>query len=389
MKVIHLINLDKMGGAEKVFLQFISESSCQNKIFCISRHVDPSIKAALGGHQVHYVNQIVRFAKTKLPPFLRPVFLKRRIEREGADVVVVWDLVPRLPGKPRNVKMVYYDHGSSWVFSHNQRTRAFINLIDAAIAPSEASKSMMQKRLAINVPVKIIPNTLPAVKIDLGVKAAPSKDALVLGTASRLAGVKGIAISILTTAELVNRGIKVHLFIAGKGPEEMHLKALVKEKGLEKQVSFLGYQENLSEFYNSIHFYMSLSVAESFGLSCLDAQLHNVPCIYSVVDGQPEVNIHGVTGIGIYPTLSIEDYIVQTGYPADVERQYVYNPVTKEITAPRVVSYLECADEIERILQDGSYQRFIQGIRKKNANLPAKNAMIKNVDDFLTQVKTK
>ncbi|MCS3403882.1 MULTISPECIES: glycosyltransferase [Pantoea] len=389
MKVIHIINLDKMGGAEKIFLQFISESNLQNKIFCISNNVDPSIKQSLVGHDIQFVNKIFPFAKIKFPPFLRPVVLKKRIEREGADVLVVWDLIPRLSGKPRDVKTVYYDHGSSWVFDNNQRTREFINYIDAAIAPSKASKAMMQMRLSISVPVKIIPNTLPVPKANMRLKTPPSKHELILGTASRLAGVKGIAVSVLMVAELLKRDINARLLIAGKGPEETHLRALVKERGLEKHVSFLGYQEDLGDFYDSIHLYMSLSVAESFGLSCLDAQLHKVPCIYSVVDGQPEVNIHEVTGIGIKPTLSIQDYISQTGYPADVERKFVYDPVNNKINKPMIVSYLDGADAIEGILQKGNYLRFLEGIEQRNMILSDRNDMIKNIEDFLTQVKMK
>ncbi|MGG6124893.1 glycosyltransferase, partial [Pantoea allii] len=89
--------------------------------------------------------------------------------------------------------------------------RAFLDNIDAAIAPSEASKAMMQKRLSVRATTEIIPNTLPEIKQKSLVKEPPTKEQLILGTASRLTGVKGIAISILTVAELLYRGINAKL----------------------------------------------------------------------------------------------------------------------------------------------------------------------------------
>ncbi|MDJ0037554.1 glycosyltransferase [Pantoea allii] len=385
MKAIHLINLDKMGGAEKVFLQFISNSTCENIIFCISNDVDESIMQALSGHEISYVNRMCSFAKIKFPPFIRPFVLKYRIEREAADVLVVWDLIPRLPGKAHDIKTIYYDHGSSWTFPDNRHTRAFLDNIDAAIAPSEASKAMMQKRLSVRATTEIIPNTLPEIKQKSLVKEPPTKEQLILGTASRLTGVKGIAISILTVAELLYRGINAKLLIAGKGPEEADLRQLVNAKNLEENVDFLGYQEDLTSFYNNIHFYMSTSFAESFGLSCLNAQIHGVPCIYSIVDGQPEVNIDGVTGTGIIPTVSIQDYISQIGYQADIEREHVYDPVNKVITSPKAVSYQQCADVIEEILQKNNYSTFLEGLQKHNL-INNNKPMTGVIDDFLSRM---
>lgn len=386
MKAIHLINLDKMGGAEKVFLQFISNSACENIIFCISNDVDESILLALRGHKIYYVNRMFSFSKIKFPPFMRPLVLKYRIEKEKADFLIVWDLIPRLPRKPNYIKTIYYDHGSSWTFPDNRHTRMFLKNIDAAIAPSEASKAMMQKRFFVRAMIEVIPNTLPDIKQKLSVKGAPTKDYLVLGTASRLAGVKGIAISILTVAELVNRGVNAKLLIAGKGPEDAELKNLVRVKNLENYVDFLGYQENLTFFYNKIHFYMSTSFAESFGLSCLNAQMHNVPCIYSVVDGQPEVNVDGITGIGIIPTMSIHEYISQVGYQADIEREHVYDPVNQVITQPKAVSYQKCADVVETILLQNNYENLIEGLKKHNLINNNKKSMTSTIDEFLSRM---
>ncbi len=87
MKVIHIINLDKMGGAEKIFLQFISESNLQNKIFCISNNVDPTSSNLWSVHDIQFVNKIFPFAKIKSLLFLRPVVLKNELKEKSGCVV--------------------------------------------------------------------------------------------------------------------------------------------------------------------------------------------------------------------------------------------------------------------------------------------------------------
>jgi glycosyltransferase involved in cell wall biosynthesis len=375
-----------MGGAEKVFLQYISNSVCDNVIFCVSNSVDESILKNLINHKITFVNRMFSFSDIKFPPFMRPIVLHSKIKRELADVLIVWDLVPRLKRKINSVKTIYYDHGSSWVFPDNKKTRHFFDYVDAAIAPSQASKAMMQQRHSLEAPIEVIPNTLSILDKKIKYKSRPTKDEVVLGTASRLAGVKGISISILLVSELLSRGINVKLLIAGKGPDEAALKNLVKVKRLENHISFLGYCEDLEFFYNKIHIYMSTSFAESFGLSCLAAQHHGVPCIYSVVDGQSEVNIDGVTGIGIIPSLSIQEYIEQIGYFSDIERQYVYDPISKSISHPKAISFKHCADAIENILQEESYDNFLDGIRNKNISYNNQTTMTSTIDHFLTRV---
>jgi len=386
MKVIHLINLEKMGGAERVFLQYISNSVCDNVIFCVSNSVDASILENLNGKKITFVNRLFSSSNLKFPPFLRPIALHSRIKRESADVLIVWDLVPRLKRKISNIKTIYYDHGSSWVFPENKKTRDFFDCVDVAIAPSQASKAMMQQRLSLKVSIEVIPNTLSMMNKIIEPKSHPNKDKLVLGTASRLAGVKGISVSILLVDELLSRGINAKLLIAGKGPEEAALKNLVKLKNLESNVIFLGYSENLDFFYNEIHIYMSTSFAESFGLSCLAAQRYGVPCIYSVVDGQPEVNINGVTGIGITPSLSVQEYIEQIGHASDIERQYVYDPISKSISYPKAISFINCADAIEKIMQEENYDYFLEGIRDKNISGNKQKPMTCVIDEFLTRI---
>lgn len=387
MKIIHLINLEKMGGAEKVFLQYIQESNAENVIFCISNFADKDIQETLKGHKIHFINRAFSFSEIKYPSFLRKFILQNRIESQSADVLMVWDIIPRLYSKPKGIKTVYYDHGSSWRFHDSDKTRAFFNHIDGAIAASHASKVMMQERFSINVQTEIINNKLPDIESTMMEKTCPSKDHLILGVACRLVAIKAIGVAILTVYQLLKMGINARLLIAGSGPNEAALKTLVEKYGLEDNVIFLGYQSKLDHFYDQIHLYMSTSITENYSLSCLDALLHNVPCLFSMVDGQPEVNRDGITGIGIVPTLTMELYESQSGYSVNVPREtpyFVYNPIEAKLTKPLVLSYLDCANAISDMLLKDRYADFQKGIEDYKIMLKYKENMAVSIDRFVT-----
>lgn len=391
MKIIHVINLEKMGGAENIFIQYIQScKNVENKIYCISNSIAKEISRELVGFTITYVNRLSKKLTIKLPSFLRATCLQYRLESEQADAVVFWDFVPKLSRKISNIKSIYYDHGSSWRFSDNPKTRAFFQNLDASIAASIASKRIMEERFNPSLPIRVINNTLPDSdsKLTIGRKPAPDANSIILGTASRLVGLKGIGISIMTVSELIRRGYSAKFYIAGKGPNEEPLRKLVAKLGLQNDVIFLGFQKNLDDFYQQIHFYMSTSITENFSLSCLDALRHKVPCIYSLTDGQPEVIENGVTGVGIIPTLTPEEYFEQSGY--SVEKPYFsYSPLQDKLVEAKMISYMDCADTIEKIIVNKTYDNYIDNIEKHLLDIAGKPKTHDLINDFVQEVVLK
>ncbi|BFO12627.1 hypothetical protein GGER_51370 [Serratia rubidaea] len=95
MKRLHVINLEKMGGAEKIFLQFLHNATAgSDSILCISNKIGPEIASELGDTPVLFANRIINDRALKYPVFLRKSALLRKIERQRADLVIFGTLCP-------------------------------------------------------------------------------------------------------------------------------------------------------------------------------------------------------------------------------------------------------------------------------------------------------
>ncbi|MEM8182324.1 glycosyltransferase [Morganella morganii subsp. sibonii] len=353
MKLLHLINLQGFGGAERLFLEYLKNSSFDNEILCTSNSVNKNIKDEVSSLKIKFSNFIGN-TKIKYPTFLRKIALVKKIKKSKADITIIWDFIPRLPYKPQNTTLVYYDHGCSWQYEANEKTISFFKKLDCAIAVSDASKRVMELRFNLSCPINTVINRLP-IKPSLSSKMINNEKPITLGVASRLVGLKGIGIAILCIKSLADQGTDARLIIAGDGEQKDDLIKLVIKLGLEEKIKFIGYQDDMKKFYSSIDIYISTPVAEAFGLSCIEAMSNGVPVIFPLLNGQPEAVRDKICGIGIVPDISAEEYYKETGininFPHDV-----YDPVNDCLVPPKLIDPKKCASEIMNIIED--YEQF-------------------------------
>lgn len=101
---------------------------------------------------------------------------------------------------------------------------------------------------------------------------------------------------VVKSFELIHKEIPAKLLLVWDGPEKHPVMEYVKGKPIEKDVLFLGKQENVSELYAISDLMLLLSEKESFGLVLLEAMACEVPCIGTAVGGIPEVIVPGENG---------------------------------------------------------------------------------------------
>jgi len=87
------------------------------------------------------------------------------------------------------------------------------------------------------------------------------------------------------------------LVLVGDGPELPKAMTLAKELGVRDDLRVLGKMNDLERVYQASDLFLLPSLAESFGLSALEAQACGVPVIGYHAGGLPEVVLDGETGI--------------------------------------------------------------------------------------------
>ncbi len=137
----------------------------------------------------------------------------------------------------------------------------------------------------------------PRLRQELGL---PS-DSVLVGTVAILRNKKGHR-DLLAAAPLVlAEAPQVHFVIAGNGPQEAKLRALIAERGLDARVHLLGLRRDVPELLAALDLFVLPTHQEALGTAFLEAQAMGVPVIGTRVGGVPETIAEGQTGLLVPP----------------------------------------------------------------------------------------
>lgn len=93
------------------------------------------------------------------------------------------------------------------------------------------------------------------------------------------------------------RGYKVKLFLAGKGERESFLKDMVQKLGLEADVYFIGFQEEVKDLLAFFDLFVISSREEGLCSSIIEAFMAGCPVVATDAGGIPELVKDGLTGL--------------------------------------------------------------------------------------------
>ena len=105
--------------------------------------------------------------------------------------------------------------------------------------------------------------------------------------------VKRITDAIEIFAQLRSK-MPAKLVLIGDGPDRGAAEYLVRKKKLQKDIHFLGKQDQVYRLLSDADLFLLPSQLESFGLAALEAMACEVPVIATNVGGIPEVIEHNV-----------------------------------------------------------------------------------------------
>jgi len=198
----------------------------------------------------------------------------------------------------RDIKIIYHEHGE--IFTNRFYNSAILKYtqsdIDLYLAVSNTTKHKLICNANIQADkIKVLYNAIDFSKFTSKKKKTSFQQReLVIGFSGRLATVKGCNI-LLKSLPLIKFPYKV--LIAGSGPLLNETKKLAEKLGIDANVNFLGYINNIQDFYSKIDVLIVPSKHESFGISVIESQSMKIPVIASDVGSLNEIILNGETGL--------------------------------------------------------------------------------------------
>ncbi len=134
-------------------------------------------------------------------------------------------------------------------------------------------------------------------KIEVGIE-----NSLVVGHIGRFIESKNHLFLLEVLHHLVSRNENIQLLLVGDGELRAQNERIAIEKGLIKNIKFVGVRDDIHTMLHSMDIFVFPSIYEGLGLVLLEAQASGLPCIVSEAI-QPEANL----GIDLFSTLSIKE----------------------------------------------------------------------------------
>jgi N-acetyl-alpha-D-glucosaminyl L-malate synthase BshA len=261
-------------------------------------------------------------------------------ESESLDILHVHYAIPhsvsallaRQMAAPRRLPFITTLHGTDITLVGNNPnflpiTRYSIEQSDGVTSISHYLYRRTLEEFAVKHPIEIIPNFVncdlycrkpnPALRAEWAPDGEP-----ILMHLSNFRPVKRILDAIEIFA-IVRGKMPAKLVMIGDGPDRAPAEALARTRGVEKDVLFLGKQNEIREKLGQADVFLLPSELESFGLAALEAMACEVPVIATNAGGVPEVVEHGVDGYLVRPgdVTSAAQYAIEILSRADRGRE--------------------------------------------------------------------
>jgi L-malate glycosyltransferase len=126
-------------------------------------------------------------------------------------------------------------------------------------------------------------------------------DAPLLLVVGRLEPQKGHRILLQALPPILKQFPKAHLACLGEGSLRAQLQAEVSDSGLDRAVTFLGYQADVPRWLASADLTILPSLFEGLPMVAIESLAAECPIVATSVDGTPEVVLDGITGLLVPP----------------------------------------------------------------------------------------
>jgi len=342
--ILHIVNLDTIGGVEELFCNFVQyPTSHRHHVFVTGGKIHPYFEEAIYQYCAS-VNYEKYLFGVKTPKWIRKMRREFVLSKKYSHIVL-WNRFDKIES---SAKVIYYEHGASWIHHKGKVGTSFFDSIHEILANSHAAKRVLELKWHVKKPITVVPNPLRS-DIEIGRTPRTLLDQPVkLGCIGRLIPLKGFPIAFGVIEALAEKGYKAELMIAGDGED----RALLEKHAAGLPVTFLGPIKDVTAFYDSLDFLLVPSIREPLGLVALEAAARGVPVIAANIDGLPEA----VVGELIQPTVPLEEYPLLGGELKKMP-DLVYDPRRDALVEPKLVDPAHISDSIIQYIENGSLYR--------------------------------
>lgn len=162
---------------------------------------------------------------------------------------------------------------------------------DAVVTMGTGARRLLQGR-GIRAPIFPIPGGMP----EPATEAAPAKQYDLIVTC-RLVSVKRLDVFLRVVRQVAQARPDVSAVIVGDGPLAPQLGELARSLGIESNVTFAGFRQDVSTWLGRSRVFMLTSDSEGLSLSLMEAMMAGLPAVVSDVGDLGDLVSHGCNGL--------------------------------------------------------------------------------------------
>jgi glycosyltransferase involved in cell wall biosynthesis len=310
MRILHLIARSHRRGAELAAVQLAEELDSrghQNQVVALGPALDgrnePGLHPLVESTGVGPIELLVRVRR-----------VRQLLAAEPVDVVLAhggWAAEIAALAVPRHGPLLAWQRILGFppeVFQRRRRWwwRFVSDRCDVGIALTPDLEAEM-RRLGFHRPVWIIPNFRQparfsaidrvAAREQLRAEIDIEEGVHLIGFVGHLVDQKRPDRALEVLSEVLERGTRAHLVVAGDGTLRPRLESEVRRRGLDESVSFLGHRSDVEHVLGGVDLVLLTSDAEGIPGVLIEALMVGCPVVTYPVGGVAEVVEDGVNGI--------------------------------------------------------------------------------------------
>jgi glycosyltransferase involved in cell wall biosynthesis len=322
IKILYVITLSELGGAQKMLFYLISGLSQDN--------FEITVACSPGGELVKWLKELDTVKIVELPQLRRSVSLmhdlsalwrlSRLMAKGSFDIVHCHSSKAGILGRAAaflagTKKIIFTVHGWGITpeqgrlkqFSYTAAEKAAAIISTNLVCVSKADFDWGVKKRIAPSKLTVIYNGVPRVDFlkpgSLRAELGLSADDILVGTVCRLSAQKNPLYFLELASELlsVDSSTNIYFVLIGDGSLRKQCEDYININRLQKRIFLLGSREDAAALMGDFDVFCLFSLWEGLPLTIIEAMLNKLPVLASIAGGVPELVVDGETGFLVDP----------------------------------------------------------------------------------------